>query len=128
LKDIASLAKMDGVVSDNPKVMGAYSQNSFNTQKRLSSSQFHILGEYIENVLQSSAEALSDGQIDINPFCRSSENTSCSYCPYGTICNFEDGKTSSFRKLKSMPYVKTLFENISSLKGNKEEKKNGMDN
>ncbi|MBQ4526580.1 MAG: exodeoxyribonuclease V subunit gamma [Clostridia bacterium] len=110
--DMVSLSKMDGIISDNPKVIDAFSPNSFSTRNKLSSTQFSALTGYINSVLEKSANAIFEGEIDINPYCKSGDNNSCNFCPYGSICNFEDGKNGDFRKLQSFSSSKSVFEKI----------------
>jgi ATP-dependent helicase/DNAse subunit B len=44
--------------------------------------------------------SLQKGNIDINPYLRSS-STPCTYCPYGSICRFTSG-TGSYNELENL--------------------------
>ena len=43
----------------------------------------------MEQGIKNSAAALSDGEIDINPYVKSGSSP-CDYCSFSTICNFKD--------------------------------------
>ena len=108
-----SLSKMDGVVSDNPKVLEAYSPGSFSSRNKLSHTQFKMLGEYMNSVIKNSAQSLCEGYIDINPYSKSGDDNSCMFCPYESICNFQNCDSLSYRKLSPVKSSSAAFEKIS---------------
>lgn len=112
---IKSALKMDGVISSNERILDAFAPDSVKTNNKLSSSQFRILGEYVDSVVRNSASALSSGEIDINPYCSGQNNNSCIYCPYNSICNFREGENGSFRILESCRYTKDMMDKISDV-------------
>lgn len=111
--------KMEGIISDDPKVIAAYSPDSINTKNKLSSKQIHMLSEYVNSTVQKSAENLSDGYININPYVHSS-SSSCDYCAYSSICNFSNGKNGTFRMLNTIS-SKNMFEELSETESEREE-------
>lgn len=83
------LNAMTGLVAEAPTVLAAYSENSLKAAKKASFSQFAHLSDYVEQGIKNSALALSDGQIDINPYVKSGSSP-CDYCSYSSVCNFKD--------------------------------------
>ena len=101
LESLSYIAEpMDGVVAEDAHVLSAFSKGSVKTTNKLSSSQFQVLGDYVNSIVAASANAMADGCININPYI-SATSSPCAYCPYSTICNFEDGKNGECRTLAS---------------------------
>lgn len=125
LKRQTLLSKMDGVVLDNSNVLNAFSSESVKTTNKLTSKQFKILGDYVNSILIKSAENITMGNIEIDPY-QKSTFTSCDWCEYKTICNFSYDKKNAFRNLKSVSGVKGFFENAVT-NDNKEDVENEMD-
>jgi len=117
LESLSYIAEpMDGVVAEDAHVLSAFSKGSVKPTNKLSTSQFQVLGDYVNSIVSASANAMADGCININPY-TSAASSPCSYCPYSTICNFEDGKNGECRTLAS--YSKsTVFDAIAdAMKG-----------
>lgn len=95
---LAKLNAMTGLVAEDETVLNAFTQNSLKAAKKASFSQFSLLSDYVESIIKNSAENLSCGNIEINPYVKSGSSP-CNYCPYGTVCGFKEGKTGECRKL-----------------------------
>lgn len=110
---VASATRMDGVVSADEKVLSAFSPGSVKTNNKLSSAQFKQLGDYINTIIADSANSISKGYIDINPYHHSS-SSSCDYCKFNSICNFSDGKNGTYRQLKTIRNT-SVFKEITAV-------------
>ncbi len=110
-ESILKLNAMTGMVADDESVLNAYSANSLKASKKATFTQFGILSDYVEAGLKNSAAALSDGNIEINPYSKSGLSP-CIYCKYRTICGFRDGKNGECRKL-GYSSDKIIWDNIS---------------
>ncbi len=111
VEDVSPTIKMDGVVSDDSKVLAAFSPDSISTKNKLTSQRFKLLSEYVNSIVKKASENMSSGYINVNPYSHGEKN-SCSYCSYNSICNFVNGKNGSFRLLNTVD-LKTVFDEIS---------------
>lgn len=59
-----------------------------------SASQLGRLGQYVESLLHSIAREMRDGVIDADPCCRNESDSFCRFCPFASVCHFEDGRDS----------------------------------
>ncbi len=105
-----NIEPMDGIISENSNVVSAYAQNSVKTTKKLTSSQFKILGDYINHIITESADLLSNGCIDKNPYSHQNFEP-CQYCVYGSICDFQNRDNLSYRNISSKKGA-TVFEEM----------------
>lgn len=110
-ESILKLNAMTGLVADDETVLNAYSTNSLKSSKKATFTQFNILSDYVESGLKNSAKALSEGNIEINPYSKSGLSP-CIYCKYRSICGFREGKTVDCRKLGTVS-DKIIWESIS---------------
>ncbi len=95
-----NLAPMDGIIADNANVLSAYAKGSVNFSKKLTSSQFMVLGDYINHIITESARSLSDGYIEKNPYSHQNFEP-CQYCAYGSICDFQNKDNLKYRSIAS---------------------------
>ena len=95
-----NLDPMDGIIADNANVLSAYAKGSVSTSKKLTSSQFMILGDYINHIITESANLLSDGYIEKNPYSHQNFEP-CQYCAYGSICDFQNKDNFKYRSIGS---------------------------
>ncbi len=113
-ESILKLNAMTGIVADDETVLNAYSVSSLKSHKKATFTQFNMLSDYVETGLKTSANYLSCGNIEINPYSKSGMSP-CIYCPYKSICGFRDGKTGECRKLESSK-DKIIWDTLSKLK------------
>lgn len=59
-----------------------------------SASQLGRLGRYVESLLHSIAREMRDGVIDADPWCHNESDSFCRFCPFASVCHFEDGRDS----------------------------------
>ena len=56
------------------------------------------MGKYLKKSIGELWMALQSGNIDVNPYLKSGQ-TPCTYCPYGSVCRFENG-SGTYNELK----------------------------
>ncbi len=69
-----------------------------------------MLSSLVRKNIIDSGEAIMKGQFYVNPYLKTHEDgmdgqkkTACNFCPYSSICGFEDGKDgNSYRRLYKM--------------------------
>lgn len=114
-----SAMKLKGIIIDNEDILSAFEKSATvrNTNKT-SAEQFEILGKYLKKTIADAWMSLGNGNIDINPYLRGGK-TPCVYCPYHSICRFDDGVNgNAYNKLVSMKndetwkYIKGELEDV----------------
>ncbi len=95
-----NLDPMDGIIAANEKIVSAYAPESVKMSNTLSSSQFRILGDYINHIICQSADALADGCIEKNPYSHNNFEP-CQYCAYGSVCDFKNRDSLEYRSFSS---------------------------
>ena len=114
IADSLSEFKMDGVISSEPNVLEAFSKNSFKTSNKVSSSQMHMLCDYVNSIIKNSAKNIIGGHIDINPYIHSDGHSPCVYCKFKDICRIDDKQNEFYRKTENLSSVNAAFGKISS--------------
>lgn len=72
------------------------------TSKAVSSQEFEIIEEYVKNQMIAQGRQIFAGNVEVNPYI-DGQNTSCSYCPYESICGFDKKIPGfSYRKLSNI--------------------------
>ena len=56
--------------------------------KVASTEEFAVITRYVEHEIRQCGEAIYAGNIAVNPY-RSDIETSCTYCPYGSVCGMD---------------------------------------
>ena len=76
--------------------------------KVASTEEFAVITRYVEHEIRQCGEAIYAGNIAVNPY-RSDIETSCTYCPYGSVCGM-DAKIPGYeyRKFASMKKEEVL--------------------
>jgi len=100
---IAKNSVMTGMIADDSHVLAAYDSVTAKIPNKASLAQFRHLGEYVRKNVCDNATALSNGEIQINPYYKSDPDgtpDSCEYCPYASICKLASLKEESFRYLE----------------------------
>lgn len=101
-EDIDKSFVMSGVVADAENVIEAYDPLSVvlkgKGKNNISFAAFKQLSSYVKNEVSKSAFAMSNGEIDINPY-EIADSTPCRYCPYSAICGFNSDKNDRCRTL-----------------------------
>ena len=64
-----------------------------------SSEEFNVMQEYANTKILRSAKDIYEGNIQVNPYTAGSMESSCSYCPYASVCGF-DRKIPGYRYRK----------------------------
>ncbi len=113
-KKLADLNAMTGLIADEETVISAYSQNSVKSVKKATLSQFDELSSHVEDIMKKSAESMSDGYIEINPYELGSDNA-CSKCVYSSICGVKH-KESRDARILSKQKDESLWKLICSKK------------
>ena len=97
--------------------------------KVASTEEFAVITRYVEHEIRQCGEAIYAGNIAVNPY-RSDIETSCTYCPYGSVCGM-DAKIPGYeyRQFASMKKEEVLDQMQTELARNrgKEERSDGMD-
>ena len=96
-----SAMKLKGIVLDKTQVIDAFDKATVSRiQNKASYDQFKIISSYLKLMIGQLWMSLKSGNIDINPYLRSS-STPCMYCPYSSVCRFTSG-TGSYNELENM--------------------------
>ncbi|MBQ3104152.1 MAG: exodeoxyribonuclease V subunit gamma, partial [Oscillospiraceae bacterium] len=66
-----------------------------------SAAQLGKLGRYVEELLQQITCEIRDGRIDADPCKRGPNDTACTYCPFASACQFEEGR-DKFRYMEKL--------------------------
>ena len=79
----------------------------------VSLAQMGILMRYVEKLIREMGESLRQGEVCSNPLAVG-ETNSCQWCPYGSVCGFEDEKKIKVAKgyKTSEIYEKMRGENV----------------
>ncbi|SHK10633.1 helicase-exonuclease AddAB subunit AddB [Paramaledivibacter caminithermalis] len=95
------------VIPANLKKDGSFSKNSSVVEEK----EFYSIIRHVRNLIVEIAGEILKGNINIQP-CKIDNNISCSYCQYGSICqfdrNFENNDYRVIRKLKDEEVLKRL--------------------
>lgn len=124
-KEIRKMFKMDGLVLKDSQLIKHIDKeiNNYsdiipvnikkngeigNKSKVLEEEEFQKLSEYIEEFVKNTCMSITKGNIDIQPKKLNNKKTSCTYCKYKTICNFD----TAFPDNKYLPCDKIKAKNI----------------
>ncbi len=113
-ENLAKDSVMTGIIADDSHVIEAYDSNTANISNKASLTQFRLLSDYIRRGICTSANSLSDGEIQINPYYKSQPDKtpdSCEYCPYGSICAIGSAENAQIRYLEKIS-KKTIWSEI----------------
>lgn len=83
--ELTKLGAMTGLVADDDTVANAFTSNSIKSVKKATFTQFDALSKHVEDMVKKSAEDMSEGLIDINPYDLGGDSP-CSVCPYLSVC------------------------------------------
>jgi ATP-dependent helicase/nuclease subunit B len=107
--------RLDGVVNADPEIYGAMDESFTDrsdvipvsrtksgelskTSKAYSTEEFQQISDYVSRTIKDLGRRMLDGEISVNPY-ELKGKTACRYCPYGSICGFDERSGSSYRKL-----------------------------
>ena len=97
-KKVFAELRMKGIMLEDTGFSGVYT-----VKKNVTSSQIDKLCKSAYSKLKNTLEKIVGGDIEINPI-RISGTTSCDYCPYGSVCNFDTSLSGnryrSYRNIK----------------------------
>ena len=91
---VQSALKMRGLVLDDDEVIEKLGEN-FIQKNTLDKIEFEKLCEFAVSTVKKELEKVFSGEIMINPF-----QSSCDYCSYQSICQFDGERYRTLRKLK----------------------------
>ena len=111
-EETMSLNAMTGLIADEEDVVCAYSPGSIKKEKKATLSQFEALSSHVETVMKHSAESMSEGYIEINPY-ELGRDTACDKCVYASVCGVRYKENHENRKL-SKYQEKSLWKLINS--------------
>lgn len=85
---------------------------SISSDSLASSQQLSDIKKHIEKRMLELTEKLSGGSIDASPYYRGEQENACSYCPYGSVCRFDENKDTRryLPKLKPSEFWEKLEE------------------
>lgn len=106
------LNAMTGLIADEETVISAYAENSVKSAKKATLSQFDALSSHVESLMKKSAENMSEGYIDTNPY-EMGQDTACDKCVYSSVCGVKYKENKETRKL-SKYQDKSLWKLINS--------------
>lgn len=123
-------AKMNGMFLDDsdvyfaiePEARSIYSPVKLKKNMELTArspfytyEQYSVLSEYLDYILKSTAEKITDGEIAPNPL--DSGKSACEYCDYSSVCKFVD----KHEKIKSVSRAEafTIMNDILNEEGGK---------
>ena len=73
---------------------------------RISREDFDLLTDYVYKMLVDAVDSILSGNIQPEPY-KDGSHTSCDYCPYLSLCNFNEKYGNSYRE---KPKIKTINE------------------
>ncbi len=97
-EELLHLGAMTGLVADDDTVCAAFSPNSIKSAKKATFTQFEYLSKHVEDMVKKSAEDMSEGFININPY-EMGDASACDVCPYISVCRNNGENLSQIRKL-----------------------------
>jgi ATP-dependent helicase/nuclease subunit B len=104
LKDVEVVKKMDNQLERYSDILPVQlSKDGFAKRSSIASVEnFEQLRSYVRKVAQEIGEEIVSGNVKISPF-KSSSNTSCDYCLYQSICQFDTLlKDNEYRVLRKL--------------------------
>ncbi len=81
------------------------------TSKIMSTDDFYLVGEYVKESMRKIGERIYSGEVSAKPY-KLGENSACTYCPYISICGFEDGSPGFEYRLLCKNDTKDIIEKI----------------
>lgn len=92
-KDAAKELKMPGLIRVDEEIKTAVDSTEnfvdFKKDNLVSRADFQTIIAYAEKVLETTAEKILDGCIEVKPAKFSSDDDACKYCPFSALCNFD---------------------------------------
>ncbi len=90
LDDIEIISAMEN--SENPEYIPVNfkKDGSISTDSLAAPEQFAALHEHVNRRLLELCENLKDGNIEASPYYRGETENACIYCPYGSVCRFDE--------------------------------------
>ncbi len=81
------------------------------TSKVISTDDFHFVGEYVKDSMRKMGERIYSGEITAKPY-KLGDNDACKYCPYISICGFEEGSPGYEYRMLCKNDVKEILDKI----------------
>ena len=105
--DLPPASYRSSVITAERTSKGELSRNT----KVFNEEQFEKIGKYVELKMNTEANAILAGEIDINPY-EDGNTGACSYCPYKGVCGFDGSLGDKPRKLKKFSSEDEIWEKI----------------
>ena len=113
LQAVQNALRMRGLILDNEEILDGFGSN-FIKKNLASANELEKLCKFTVSKVSAELEKVFKGEIMINPY-SSGGSTSCDYCPYFSICQFDGGKNGTryrslrnFKKEDFFTYVEKL--------------------
>ena len=85
--------KMPGLIRVDEEIKNAVDSTEqfvdFNKKNLVSRADFQTIIKYAEKILQTTAEKILNGCIEVKPAKFSNDDDACKYCLYSALCNFD---------------------------------------
>lgn len=97
LRDTEVLRAMEHSALDEPRRLPILVKTDKDGNVQLDGSlataeQLGKLSRYVDKLLRDIGRETQRGNIDADPFVRTTQETACAYCPYASACHFEPGR------------------------------------
>ena len=98
--------KMPGLIRVDEEIKNAVDNTAnfvdFKKDNLVSRADFQTIIAYAEKILETTAEKILDGCIDVKP-AKFSDADACEYCPFAALCNFDRAINETKTPIKAKP-------------------------
>jgi len=115
LADVKLIREMDKTIDGSSLIIPARINKGdvLGRSSAASLEQFHLLKKYVKKLLTGIGEEIMRGNVAIQPYKKKKE-TSCRYCSYGAVCQFDPIMQDNHYKLLADHKDETVWELLSS--------------
>ena len=95
--------RMKGLLNEaDPVVEGIGGDGVTSTKNCVAEKEFNYFMKYTRDTLEKMSEDILGGAIEVNPYRRENDKTSCEYCPYHGVCQFDPRLGNKYRSLMKL--------------------------
>ena len=106
--------KMPGLIRVDPAIKDALDKEGDNL---ISRADFQTIIKYAEKILETTAEKILGGCIEVKPAKLSADDDACKYCLYSALCTFDRATNETLEPIKGKPaeIISLMAEEIQSV-------------
>ncbi len=92
-------AYYEGTKGRNKEIVKILRDISEKESEKLTADKMNELLKFSREIVKDIGSEMAKGNIEISPYKYGSEEDSCKFCPYGRVCDFENGDKSKLRNI-----------------------------